>query len=115
MGGSLVFVAVFVLVTIGSAVVTLNAKFLGAKLSFFQIVCVLGYCTAPMVLVALISLGLGKLWYAKLILAIAAFIWSTYGALRFFRGTVAPEREALVVYPLGLSFFFIAWMLAVGI
>merc|ERR1712146_81075 len=74
MGGSLVFVAVFVLVTIGSAVVTLNAKFLGAKLSFFQIVCVLGYCTAPMVLVALISLGLGKLWYAKLILAIRVYL-----------------------------------------
>jgi hypothetical protein len=114
--GSLVFVAVFVLVSIGSAVVTLNATFLGAKLSFFQIVCVLGYCMAPMVLMAIICLFLGTtLWWVKLILAALAFLWSTYGSLRFFRGTIAPEREALVVYPLGLFFLFPAWMLAVGI
>lgn len=114
--GSLVFVAVFVLVSLGSAVVTLNAKFLGARLSFFQIVCVLGYCTAPMVLVALVSLFLSDdIWFVKMLLAVAAFLWSTYGSLRFFRGVVAPERQALVVYPLGLFFFFLAWMLAVGI
>lgn len=113
--GSLVFVAVFMLVTVGSAVVTLNAKFLGAHLSFFQIVCVLGYCTAPMCVAAFIALFLKGLWYVKLALAAIAFLWSSYGALRFFRGSVREEREALVLYPLGLFYFFMSWMLAVGI
>eukprot|EP00672_Neobodo_designis_P027257 CAMPEP_0174838746 /NCGR_PEP_ID=MMETSP1114-20130205/7600_1 /TAXON_ID=312471 /ORGANISM="Neobodo designis, Strain CCAP 1951/1" /LENGTH=185 /DNA_ID=CAMNT_0016072851 /DNA_START=45 /DNA_END=602 /DNA_ORIENTATION=+ len=113
--GSLVFVAVFIAVSLGSAVVTLNAKFLGARLSFFQIVCVLGYCTAPHVIAAMIALFVKKYWYVKLALAVLAFAWSTYGSLRFFRGVVPDDRQALVVYPLGLFYFFLAWMLSVGI
>jgi hypothetical protein len=112
--GSLVFVAVFVLVSIGSAVVTLNAKFLGARLSFFQIVCVLGYCMAPMVIIAIIALFI-SVTVVKFALAAVAFAWSSYASVRFFRGVVTAERQALVVYPLGLFFLFIAWMLAVGI
>jgi hypothetical protein len=42
-------------------------------------------------------------------------VWSTYAALRFFRGTVKPEREALVVYPVALFYFWIAWMMIVGL
>uniref|UniRef100_A0A8D9EJ75 Protein YIPF n=1 Tax=Cacopsylla melanoneura TaxID=428564 RepID=A0A8D9EJ75_9HEMI len=38
------FAEVFVIVWIGSAVVTLNSKLLGGNISFFQSVCVLGYC-----------------------------------------------------------------------
>merc|ERR1712039_986704 len=45
---SLVFTAVFVIVCGGSAVVTVNAALLGGKISFFQSVCVLGYCLFPL-------------------------------------------------------------------
>jgi hypothetical protein len=110
-----VFVAVFMLVWVGSAIVTLNAKFLGAKLSFFQIVCVMGYCTAPMCIAAIIALFFKHVWVAKLILAGLAFVWSTYASVRFFRGSVSADREALVVYPLALFYFFMAWMVCVGI
>lgn len=111
----IVFAAVFILVWLGSAVVTLNAKFLGAKLSFFQIVCCLGYSIAPICVIALILLAVGKYWIAKMILCILAFVWSSSASFRFFKGTVKPERLALVVYPLGLFYFFMCWMLAVGI
>ena len=39
-----VFTGVFVITWIGSTVVTLNSKLLGCNLSFFQCLCVLGYC-----------------------------------------------------------------------
>lgn len=111
-----VFSAVFALVWLGSAVVTLNAKFLGAKLSFFQIVCVMGYCIAPMVLAALLSLAIPTaFWYVKTLLIGVAWLWSTWGSLRFFRGCVKPAREVLVVYPLCLFYSFMSWMVAVGI
>lgn len=112
-GGS-VFAAVFALVWLGSGVVTLNAKFLGAKVSFFQSVCVMGYCIAPMCVAAILSL-IVRHWLVHLIAASAAWVWSTYAALRFYRGCVRPEREWLVVYPVALFFFFLSWMTAVGI
>nr|CCC92001.1 putative terbinafine resistance locus protein (yip1) [Trypanosoma congolense IL3000] len=40
--GGLIFSAVFVLVWVGAAIVTLNAKLLGSRISFFQTVCVMG-------------------------------------------------------------------------
>jgi hypothetical protein len=43
-----VFCAVFGIVWIGAAVVTLNAQLLEGHLSFFQSVCVLGYCVFPL-------------------------------------------------------------------
>jgi hypothetical protein len=109
-----VFSAVFVVIWLGSAFVTINAKFLGSSLSFFQTVCVMGYCIAPMCIASLLALFI-SLWYLKLILVVIAWIWSTYASLRFFRGSVRPEREGLVVFPLALFYFFMSWMMAVGI
>lgn len=50
---SLVFAAVFVIVWCGAAAVTLNAQLLGGTISFFQSVCILGYCVFPLTLSAL--------------------------------------------------------------
>lgn len=50
---SLVFGAVFIVTWCGAAVVTLNAKLLGGSVSFFQSICVLGYCLFPLVLSAI--------------------------------------------------------------
>ena len=111
---SVVFSAVFVLIWAGSALVTINAKFLGSSLSFFQTVCVMGYCIAPMCVASLLALFI-SLWYFKLLIVIVAWVWSTYASLRFFRGSVRAEREGLVVFPLALFYFFVSWMMAVGI
>lgn len=110
----LVFSAVFVLVWLGSAFVTINAKFLGSNVSFFQSVCVMGYCIAPLVAAAIIAAVFTNFWLT-LILASIAWVWSTYASLRFFRGSVKPEREYLVIYPVGLFYFFMAWMMVVGL
>lgn len=42
------FASVFVIVWCGAALVTVNAALLGGKISFFQSVCVLGYCICPL-------------------------------------------------------------------
>ena len=109
-----VFSSVFVLIWLGSALVTINAKFLGGNVSFFQTVCVMGYCIAPMVGASIIAV-IFKNFVVSLLLAIIAWIWATYASLRFFRGTVKPEREGLVVFPICLFYFFISWMMAVGL
>lgn len=110
----LIFSAVFVLVWAGSAVVTINAKFLGSGISFFQSVCVMGYCIAPLTFAAILCALLSNFWFT-LILTSIAWVWSTYASLRFFRGSVRPEREMLVVYPVALFYFFISWMMVVGL
>lgn len=49
---STVFASIFVIVWVGAAIVTVNAQLLGGTISFFQSVCVLGYCIFPMVISA---------------------------------------------------------------
>jgi hypothetical protein len=53
---SLVFATVFVIVWVGAAAVTINAQLLGGSISFFQSVCILGYCVFPLTISALICL-----------------------------------------------------------
>ena len=103
------------IVWLGPGVITLNATFLGAKLSFFQTVCVMGYCLAPMVVGAIINKAFSEYLLLKFAVSLVTFTWSTAASLRFFRGTVKKEREALVIYPLSLFYFFMAWMMTVGI
>lgn len=50
---SMVFAAVFVIVWFGAAAVTINAQLLGGTISFFQSVCILGYCVFPLTLSAM--------------------------------------------------------------
>jgi uncharacterized membrane protein YhdT len=49
----MVFAAVFVIVWFGAAAVTVNAQLLGGTISFFQSVCILGYCVFPLTLSAM--------------------------------------------------------------
>jgi hypothetical protein len=47
---AVVFSTLLLIVWVGSVVVTVNAKLLGGSVSFFQNICLLGYCTAPLIL-----------------------------------------------------------------
>lgn len=81
---SLVFAAVFVIVWAGAAAVTLNAQLLGGSISFFQSVCILGYCVFPLTLSALGCLVMSFIYkhmLIKLAFALVGFIWSTRGEL----------------------------------
>ncbi|KAI4477540.1 hypothetical protein M0804_012657 [Polistes exclamans] len=79
------FAEVFVIVWIGSMVVTLNSKLLGGNISFFQSVCVLGYCLLPttiaLILCRIILLVEQStlLFTLRFIITMIGFIWATYG------------------------------------
>lgn len=73
-----IFTGVFVIVWLGAAIVTLNAKLLGGAVSFFQSVCVIGYCLFPIVVSAIVATFVTIIW-VRLPVTIVSFIWSTYG------------------------------------
>ncbi|SCV74782.1 BQ2448_7811 [Microbotryum intermedium] len=127
-----IFTGVFVIVWLGSVVVTLNAKLLGGKVwvhtsdhtdiqtltrvtylpcsSFFQSLCVLGYCVFPIDIAAIVSVFVKALWI-RLPICLAAFGWSIWAAVNFLGGTrLEKDRAVLAIYPLVLLFFLLAWM-----
>ncbi|CAO3659057.1 unnamed protein product [Rhizopus stolonifer] len=93
-----IFTGIFVIVWLGAAVVTLNAKLLGGSVSFFMSVCVIGYCLFPLVLVAVISIFIQTVWF-RAPSSLIAFAWSTYAALGFLSESKAhlANRRALAV------------------
>ncbi|KAJ3090298.1 Yip1 member 6 [Quaeritorhiza haematococci] len=78
-----VFTGIFVIVWCGAGIVTLNSKLLGGKLSFFQSVCVLGYCIFPLVIASMVSLFIPSV-VVRACVCSAAFAWSTYGMQMLF-------------------------------
>ncbi|TNY17019.1 Yip1 domain-containing protein [Rhodotorula diobovata] len=105
-----IFTGVFVIVWAGSVVVTLNAKLLGGKVSFFQSLCVLGYCIFPLDLAALVAVFVKMLWI-RLPICAATFAWSVWAAVNFLGGTrLEQDRAVLAVFPLFMLFFLLAWM-----
>jgi hypothetical protein len=109
---SLVFAAIFVIIWVGAAVVTLNAQLLGAGLSFFQTVCILGYCIFPLAVAALVTALAGS-FAIKASMALVGFAWATAAALGFLWGAVPQTRRALCVYPVVLFYLSIAWIILV--
>ncbi|KAI9269196.1 Yip1 domain-containing protein [Phascolomyces articulosus] len=106
-----IFTGVFVIVWLGSAVVTLNAKLLGGAVSFFQSVCVLGYCLFPLVLSSIFAAFVNLIW-ARLPIAMVTFTWSTYASVGFLSESQVHlnNRRVLAVYPLCLFYFVISWL-----
>lgn len=110
------FAEVFVLVWIGSMVVTLNSKLLGGKISFFQSVCVLGYCLLPTVIalilcrIILIAEQSTFLFALRFIITMIGFIWATYASIAFLGDSQPVGRKVLAVYPFFLFYFVISWL-----
>jgi len=108
-----VFTSVVVIVSLGSLIVTLNAKLLGGHVSFFQSLCVLGYCVFPLVAAALVAMFFHPL-YIRGPVAVAAWAWCVWAAMNFFDGTqIEAQRVMLAVYPLFLFYFVLAWMILI--
>ncbi|KAK1346808.1 hypothetical protein QTO34_000668 [Cnephaeus nilssonii] len=76
------FAEVFVIIWFGAVTITLNSKLLGGNISFFQSLCVLGYCILPLT-VALLVCRLVLLakpgpinFIVRLFVVIVMFAWS---------------------------------------
>lgn len=114
---SIVFAAVFCAVWLGSAVVTVNAQLLGGTISFFQSVCVLGYCVFPMTMAAvcvdlfkMIPLG-GLAVLLDLAVLAVAFLWSTRASAVFIGQYIVASRRVLAVFPVLFFYTFLAWLI----
>ncbi|XP_042336474.1 protein YIPF6 [Sceloporus undulatus] len=111
------FAEVFVIIWFGAVVITLNSKLLGGTISFFQSLCVLGYCILPLTvalfvcrLVLIASAGTAG-FIVRLLVVTAMFGWSTLASTAFLADSQPPNRKALVVYPIFLFYFVISWMI----
>lgn len=76
------FGVLFLIMWGGAFVVTINTKLLGGHISFFQCVCVLGYCVFPIVLAAVAIYVFKVVGIHVLLVKIAvsgvALVWSTF-------------------------------------
>lgn len=111
---SSVFAAVFMSMWIGSAIVTVNAKLLGASISFFQSVCVLGYCVFPFCLSAVVILilqntPLGRVWL-DIIWVGVGFVWATRASTVFIAQFIQKERRLLAVFPVLFYYTLLGWL-----
>eukprot|EP01135_Chromosphaera_perkinsii_P009516 Nk52_evm6s1779 gene=Nk52_evmTU6s1779 len=106
----LVFSGVFVIVWCGAGVVTLNSQLLGGKLSFFQSLCVLGYCILPLVCAAGVGKLLGMHWLNVPVVAVG-FGWSIFASHAFLTNSQPADRKGLVNYPIILFYLVIAFMI----
>lgn len=110
------FAEVFVIVWIGAAVVTLNSKLLGGNISFFQSVCVLGYCLLPVAAalivcrIILFSTQTTFLFFLRLVISTVGFIWATFAATKFLGDSQPEGKKALAVYPICLFYFILSWL-----
>lgn len=102
---SSVFVLIFVIFWLGGTVITINGKFLGAKIGICQMICLLGYCMFPITIAGMIIgfLGIKKTWI-KTILVFIALIWSCFASLGFISGIVTQDKKVIIVLPIFLFF-----------
>jgi len=109
---ALVFAAVFVIVWLGSMVVTVNALLLGGNLSFFHTVCVLGYCVFP-IDVAAVCVSIWGNAIFKMIVVPVCFVWATTASVGFIAELVPPKRATLALFPVALFYLSISWIVFV--
>uniref|UniRef100_A0A1A8SAK3 Protein YIPF n=1 Tax=Nothobranchius rachovii TaxID=451742 RepID=A0A1A8SAK3_9TELE len=111
------FAEVFVIIWFGSIIITLNSKLLGGTLSFFQSLCVLGYCIMPLTVAMVVCrivlyTASGKVSFVvRLVVVTASFGWSTFASTAFLADSQPSNRRGLVVYPVFLFYFVIGWMI----
>jgi len=114
------FASLFALFTLGATVVTINTKLLSGKISFFQSICVLGYCLLPLVLAAsfheiLLKISGIQFWSFTIhfIVSCVAFVWSVFASTAFLAADTISltDRKALAIFPIFLFYFVIAWLI----
>ena len=107
-----VFALVFVVVWCGAGVVTLNTLLLGGNVSFFQSVCLLGYCIFPLNIAALLTRVWANAWFRIAVTGVC-FIWATRASVPFIEGLVPESRKILAVYPVFLFYLSMAWLVLI--
>ena len=106
------FASVFFIFWVGSGFVTLNAQLLGGNISFFQSVCVLGYCIFPLNVASVLFFFVSN-WIFRVLVGGACYAWATRASVMFMGAMVEEKRRLLAVYPVVLFYIVILWMIIV--
>lgn len=115
------FASIFALISFGAIVVTINIKLLSGKISFFQSICVLGYCLLPLVIVAILNdlilfitgnASVISFGFRFLLIVLSCF-WSVFASTAFLAADTInlTDRKALATYPVFLFYFVISWLI----
>eukprot|EP01016_Furgasonia_blochmanni_P037913 TRINITY_DN4518_c0_g3_i3.p1 TRINITY_DN4518_c0_g3~~TRINITY_DN4518_c0_g3_i3.p1 ORF type:complete len:268 (+),score=31.06 TRINITY_DN4518_c0_g3_i3:200-1003(+) len=113
--GDLIFGIVFMIFWGGSVFVTLNSRLLKGTTTFFQSMCLLGYCVFPLLISCLISIilsGFTDNW-VRVIVVVPGLLYSIYASSGFLALTVPPEKKIISVYPALLLYLFVAWLIII--
>ncbi|XP_075224273.1 protein YIPF6 isoform X2 [Lycorma delicatula] len=85
-------------------------------ISFFQSVCVLGYCLLPTTIALIVCRLILMteqsyfLFTLRFFVTIIGFAWATFASVLFLGDSQPPGRKALAVYPIFLFYFIISWL-----
>uniref|UniRef100_A0A0N4ZCB4 Protein YIPF n=1 Tax=Parastrongyloides trichosuri TaxID=131310 RepID=A0A0N4ZCB4_PARTI len=111
------FTQLFILTFFGSWIVTWNIKFLGGKISFFQAICIIGYCLVPQCVAALTFkiltaqlMGKKFMFFLRLLITFGCFIWSAICSTHFFVDEKLAAKRLLILYPILLYFMAVSWL-----
>lgn len=108
---SLIFTIVFIIVWVGSFVVTANAKLLGSdRLGFLQGVSLIGYSIAPICVASFINCFDAIPRVVKYIIGAVAFVWSMQAAIGFLLPVIPPGKRILALYPVLLFYLALSWL-----
>ena len=99
------FLYIFIIVWIGSIILTFNCQFLGAKIGICQMSCLLGYCLFPIsfaaIIIAIFNIRKASV---KVIISIIAFVWSCFSSIGFISSLIEPKRKMIAVFPVFLFY-----------
>ena len=100
------FMLIFFIFWIGSFVIYLNGRFIGSKLSFYCYACLLGYSLVPFIIVSLPMVIFKFHRVLKFLFSLFAVCWSSYVSFGFIKNKVDINKIFLMVYPIGMLYFF---------
>jgi protein YIPF6 len=94
------------------------AFFFNKTRSFFQSVCVIGYCLFPLafgaLLIAIISIWLKTVIFRGIVVLVT-LLWSIFASLGFIGALVPSNRKFLGTYPIILFYIVLAWLILVTV
>ncbi|EZG88386.1 Yip1 domain protein [Gregarina niphandrodes] len=109
-----VFSFLYVFYWLGSWVVVANVSLLGGKISTFQALGVLGYCSFPLVIACVVALLVPQVLSLLKVFIVAAGVYmSTKAAVTYVKSTIPEDKFYIATYPLLLFFIIIAWITVV--
>mmetsp|Transcript_28454 Transcript_28454/g.95825 ORF Transcript_28454/g.95825 Transcript_28454/m.95825 type:complete len:253 (-) Transcript_28454:67-825(-) len=114
---SSIFSIIFVVIWVGSAIVTINAQLLGGKISFLQSVCVLGYSVFPILVARLICMileaFLPRIYLVRCAVVFPAMAWATKASKLFIGEVIVETRRSLAIFPVVGFYAWLGWMVVV--